>query len=99
MKVKLIAQQLVIKEEPTAQWRDSSFSLTTHVLIAVWWFGALLPMRKACRTNSVEVLLPWLVRFGEQASVLDTRKAHEPTLHTERSNPDHPAEEGHLPAQ
>ncbi len=44
--------------------------LTTHVLIAVWWFGALLPMRKACRTNSVEVLLPWLVRFGEQASVL-----------------------------
>lgn len=44
--------------------------LTTHVLIAVWWFGALLPMRKACQHDAVDVLLPWLVRFGEQASVL-----------------------------
>lgn len=44
--------------------------LTTHVLVAVWWFGALLPMRKACQHDAVDVLLPWLVRFGEQASVL-----------------------------
>ena len=41
-----------------------------HVSVMAWWFGLLLPLRKACLVLPNDILQALMLRFGKQASLL-----------------------------